>query len=561
MLKRTVLRTALILACAGLVRPAAAQPPAQPDQLADTVASAAKSADLSQPAEMLVYTNRPIATLRATILGRSPSARVAAATKLLDTLLTGRSSGQVTTQSFADGVLLRVDGHPVLVLFAADLDELQGERLDVEASAAAQRLQLATSEAVELLRPTLLLKAILLVLAGTLVYFLLIWLLVRIRRRIAARLEQVADQRLRQLPGGEAIVTVTHASAYVERLVTFVLLLLSLFLTYQWLVFSLRRLPYTRPLGESLRSGSYRLAIAAGEAFVNQLPNLATVLAVVVLTRLAIRLVNIAFEGVEQGRFTIPWIYPETAQPTRRIAVALLWLFALIVSYPYLPGSESDVFKGASVFIGIIVSLGSAGVMNQIMSGLMVTYSRALRRGDFVRIGDVEGVVTHLGALSTKLTTPRNEEITIPNVVVVGTSTTNYSRNAEAGGVMIPTSITVGYDVPWRQVEALMLLAAERTSGLRTEPKPVVLQTSLDGAAVQYTLQVCLERPERRTRVFNQLHANIQDAFNEYGVQIMVPQYEGDPEQPKIVPPSRWHEAPATISSSEPSRPPVSASP
>ena len=533
---------------AALSGPAFAQPtvPQQPDQIGDAIASAAKSADVSQPPAPLVYTNRQIVTLRAGILGRSPSTRASGIVNLLDGIVHGPPAGRVTTQPYAQGVLLRVDGHPVLVIFDADLDKLAGERLDVQAASAAERLQLAINEAVELQTPSILVKSALLVLIATIVYFVVIWLLVRIRRRIAGRLQRAAEHTLRRLPGGDAIVTVTHAPAHVERLLILATVLVSLVLTYQWLIFVLRQLPYTRPLGESLRTGLYQFVLSVGEAFVDQLPNISKVLVIVLVTRFLIRLLGLAFGGVEQGRIILPWVYPETAQPTRRIAVALLWLFALIISYPYLPGSGSEVFKGASVFIGIIISLGSSGVMNQIMSGLMVTYSRAVRVGDFVRIGDVEGTVTHLGSLSTKLTTPKNEEITIPNAVVVSHSTTNFSRNARDLGVMIPTSVTIGYDVPWRQVEALMLLAAERTPGLRDNPKPAVLQTALLDAAVQYTLLVCLEQPERRVRILDKLHANIQDAFNEYGVQIMSPQYEADPNEPKVVPPSRWYAAPAT---------------
>ena len=533
---------------AALSGPALAQPtvPQQPDQIGEAIASAAKSADVSQPPAPLVYTNRQIVTLRAGILGRSPSTRASGIVNLLDGIVHGPPAGRVTTQPYAQGVLLRVDGHPVLVIFDADLDKLAGERLDVQAASAAERLQLAINEAVELQTPSILVKSALLVLIATIVYFVVIWLLVRIRRRIAGRLQDAAEHTLRRLPGGDAIVTVTHAPAHVERLLILATVLVSLVLTYQWLILVLRQLPYTRPLGESLRTGLYQFVLSVGEAFVDQLPNISKVLVIVLVTRFCIRLLGLAFGGVEQGRFTLPWVYPETAQPTRRIAVALLWLFALIISYPYLPGSGSEVFKGASVFIGIIISLGSSGVMNQIMSGLMVTYSRAVRVGDFVRIGDVEGTVTHLGSLSTKLTTPKNEEITIPNAVVVSHSTTNFSRNARDLGVMIPTSVTIGYDVPWRQVEALMLLAAERTPGLRDNPKPAVLQTALLDAAVQYTLLVCLEQPERRVRILDKLHANIQDAFNEYGVQIMSPQYEADPNEPKVVPPSRWYAAPAT---------------
>jgi small-conductance mechanosensitive channel len=164
--------------------------------------------------------------------------------------------------------------------------------------------------------------------------------------------------------------------------------------------------------------------------------------------------------------------------------------------------------------------------------------------GDFVKIGEVEGTVTHLGSLSTKVRTPRNEEITIPNAIVVANATTNFTRNAE-GGVFTPTTVTIGYDTPWRQVQALLLLAAERTDEVRRDPRPVVFQTALTDFSVQYTLLVSLVNPARRLPSLAVLHANIQDAFNEYGVQIMSPNYEADPENRKLVPPQDWYAAPA----------------
>jgi small-conductance mechanosensitive channel len=248
---------------------------------------------------------------------------------------------------------------------------------------------------------------------------------------------------------------------------------------------------------------------------------------------------------VEDGRISLPYVYPETAQPTRRLVSILLWLLALALSYPYLPGSESDAFKGVSVFVGLVVSLGSSGIVNQIMSGLTITYSRALRLGDFVKIGDVEGTVTHVGALSTKVKTPHAEDVTIPNAVVVSHVTTNYSRFAETEGVYVPTSITIGYDTPWRQVQALLLLGAARTAGVRKQPKPVVRQTALQDFYVQYTLLVCLEQPHLRAATLDALHGNILDAFNEFGVQITSPNYEADPEGRKIVPQDQWYSAPA----------------
>jgi small-conductance mechanosensitive channel len=224
---------------------------------------------------------------------------------------------------------------------------------------------------------------------------------------------------------------------------------------------------------------------------------------------------------------------------------ALLWVLAVVLAYPYLPGSNSDAFKGVSVFLGVVLSLGSSGIVNQMMSGLTLTCSRAVRIGDFVKIGDVEGTVTHLGSLSTKVKTQPGEEVTIPNGVVTTCVTTNYSRFADSEGVFVPTSLTIGYDTPWRQVHALLLLAAARTPGVRADPKPVVLQTGLQDFYVQYTLMVCLETPQLRAPTLDALHASIQDAFNEYGVQIMSPNYEADPVGPKVVPIDQWHAAPA----------------
>ena len=276
------------------------------------------------------------------------------------------------------------------------------------------------------------------------------------------------------------------------------------------------------------------------------LPALFTVLVIFVLTRLAIRIATIAFTAAEEGRISLPWVYPETAQPTRRLVDGLLWVFALALAFPHLPGSDTDAFKGVSVFVGLMISLGSSGIVNQVMSGFTLTYSRALRLNDFVRVGEVEGTVTHLGSLSVKLKTPRREEVTIPNAVVVAAQTTNYSRFADDEGVFVATKVTIGYDTPWRQVKALLLLAASRTTGVRETPAPAVRQSALQDFYVEYTLLVCLEDPASRVLTLDQLHGHILDAFNEHGVQIMSPNYEADPAGPKLVPPDRWFASPAT---------------
>jgi small-conductance mechanosensitive channel len=322
------------------------------------------------------------------------------------------------------------------------------------------------------------------------------------------------------------------------------LVALSLFLAYAWLTFVLRQFPYTRPWGEALRGFVLATLMTLGGGMVAALPGLFTVVLIVLITRLVVRGANAVFRAAEEGRLTLPGVYAETAQSTRRLAVALLWLFAVVVAYPYLPGSGTDAFKGVSVFVGLMLSLGSSGLVNQAMSSFMITYSRALRLGDYVGIGEVEGTVVHTGMLATKVLTKRNEEVTLPNAVVASSTITNYSRHS-GEGVFAKTSVTIGYDTPWRQVEALLLLAASRTAGVRAEPPARVLQTGLQDFYVEYTLMVALEHPDDRLRVLSDLHGHIQDAFNEHGVQIMSPNYEADPAAPKVVPKGQWFAPPA----------------
>jgi small-conductance mechanosensitive channel len=339
---------------------------------------------------------------------------------------------------------------------------------------------------------------------------------------------------------------------FLDRALELITIILAVIVLYSWATFVLRRFPYTRPVGESLRTLLTQSGATLIRRVIDSLPDVIMVVLIVIATRFVVRLSTYFFDAVEHGRIEVPWLYPETAQPTRRIVSALLWLLAVVAAYPYMPGSSSDAFKGVSVFVGLMVSLGSTGIMNQIMSGLTITYSRAFRVGDFVRIGEVEGTVAHLGVLSLKIKTGRREEVTIPNAIVVSASTTNYSRFAEREGVQVATSISIGYDTPWRQVEALLLLAADRTRGVRREPQPDIRKTDLHDFYIQYTLLVCLEHPHLRVATLHALHGNILDAFNEYGVQITSPNYEADPERPKVVPPAKWFAAPA-VAPAEPS--------
>lgn len=320
---------------------------------------------------------------------------------------------------------------------------------------------------------------------------------------------------------------------------------LGLIWAYLWATFVLNQFPYSEPWGEQLSAFLLQMFKDFGVSMVQAAPDLFTVLVIFLLTRLFVRVITAFFHSAESGLFQSVWLQPETARATRRLVVVLVWIFALVVAYPYIPGSQTEAFKGVSVFVGLMLSLGSAGMVGQIVGGLVVVYSGAFRSGEYVKIGEYEGFIREIGMLSTKMTTVRQEQISIPNAVLVGTTAVNYSRHSEGGSAVLSTSVTIGYDTPWRQVHGLLLLAAERTTGIIQDPPPRVLQRSLSDFYVEYQLLFRMRNPEQRYVILSELHGQIQDAFNEYGVQIMSPHFEMQPDKAVVVPKPEWRKPPA----------------
>ena len=384
---------------------------------------------------------------------------------------------------------------------------------------------------------------------ATVALLVLVWILQRVKFWTLRRLEHISFPPERLAPGlatdfhphivqaGKAIISLTWAATL-------------LVLIYLWLVYSLGQFPESAPWAEQLEEFLFALFLDFAKGALGALPGLFAVVIVFLIARWFARLIRIVFDKVESGRLSLPWLERETARTTQTLLIMVVWLFALVAAYPYIPGSDTDAFKGLSVLIGLMVTLGSTGLINQVISGLFVVYSRSVRPADYVRVGDVEGEVIDVGFLATKLRTPRQEEITIPHSVLVGTATTNYSRLAGDNGMVVTTSVTIGYQIPWRQVHALLLLGAARTHGLRRDPPPRVMQRELSDFYVQYLLLAHLEDGKNRAAVLSELHAQIQDAFNEFGTQIMSPHFESQPEKPIFVPKSDWHAPPAAPSDS-----------
>ena len=210
-----------------------------------------------------------------------------------------------------------------------------------------------------------------------------------------------------------------------------------------------------------------------------------------------------------------------------------------------MPGSESDAFKGVSLFIGVIFSLGSSSLIGNVIAGYSMTYRSPFKIGDRVQIGNQIGIVERSRLLVTHLRTPKNEIIIVPNSAILGAEVINFTTLAHERGLILHTTVGIGYETPWRQVEAMLLEAASRTPGLLQEPAPFVLQRALGDFCVTYEINAYCRTPELMLALYSVLHQNILDVFNEYGVQIMTPAYEGDPEQPKVVPKNQWYAAPA----------------
>jgi small-conductance mechanosensitive channel len=211
------------------------------------------------------------------------------------------------------------------------------------------------------------------------------------------------------------------------------------------------------------------------------------------------------------------------------------------------PRADTDAFKGLSVLLGLMVSVGASGIVGQAASGLILMYTRTYRPGEYIRVGDNEGTVVALGMFTTRVRTGMGEELTMPNSMVLATVTRNFSRTVKGAGFIVDAAVTIGYDAPWRQVHAMLIGAARRTAGILSDPPPRVFQTALSDFYVEYRLvcQAIPTEPLPRAEIVSNLNANIQDVFNEHGVQIMSPHYLGDPQQSKVVPKAHWYMPPA----------------
>jgi len=261
-------------------------------------------------------------------------------------------------------------------------------------------------------------------------------------------------------------------------------------------------------------------------ALIAYLPDLLVIIVVILLARFVLHLLKIVFDGIAAKRIRLPGFYPEWSGTSYSLLRILIIALTMVIIFPYLPGSGSPAFQGVSIFLGVLFSLGSTSAVANVVAGIVITYTRAFKIGDRVKISNTEGDVMERSTFVTRIRTPKNVEVSIPNASVLSNHIINYSTQAKHAGLTLHTNVTIGYDVPWPRVHELLLEAAGKTERIEKEPAPFVLQTALDDFFVEYELNAITREPGQKQQTYSDLHANILDAFTAAGVEIMSPHYQ-----------------------------------
>ena len=357
----------------------------------------------------------------------------------------------------------------------------------------------------------------------------LLFLINRFFRWTRRKIESQANVKIKgvRIKGYELFDTARERKVFIliNRVVKWIMMLVVIYFTLP-VLFGL--FPWTQHLSEQLLGFILTPMWAIVRSVIDYLPNLFTIVVIVLVFRFVLKGIRFFKVEIEKGSLRIPGFHIDLANPTFQIIRVLVLAFMFIVIFPYLPGSESPVFRGVSVFLGVLFTFGSSGSLSNLIAGLVLTYMRSFKMGDRIRIGSDSGDIIEKGMLVTRIRTPKNEVISIPNSVALNANLVNFSTDAEERGLILHTTVSIGYDTEWRQVDELLLKAAGITELIEKTPAPFVLKTSLDDFYVTYQLNAYTKHSALQAKIYSELHQNILDRFNEAGVQIMSPHYEKD---------------------------------
>ena len=377
-----------------------------------------------------------------------------------------------------------------------------------------------------------------LVLFTIFVYWLFYFIVFRVFRRLSRRVlkedSQVQPLRIQK----QEILSAREVAMILNSTLMAISWFLRLWIIFAFLNTALGLFEWTRDASEAIAGFVGDIIGGMWNAFVAYLPDFFTAVVIIGIAYMIIRLCRLVFEGVERQRIKVPGFYPEWSATSYSLLRLLIIAMTVVVVFPYLPGSDSPAFQGVSIFVGVLLSLGSTTAVANVVAGIVITYTRAFRVGDYVNISGTEGKITERTAFVTRIKTPKNVVVSMPNASIMSDKVINYSTQAKKEGVTLHTAVTIGYDVPWPTVQQLLLSAAAATPDIEENPKPFVLQTSLDDNYVAYELNAFTRRADRRPGIYSELHANILDAFHTAGVEITSPHYRAvrDGNEPAMAP-------------------------
>lgn len=375
------------------------------------------------------------------------------------------------------------------------------------------------------------------VLVYWLFYVIVLWVFRRLAQRVLKEDSQIQPLRIQK----QEILSAEEVAAILNRSLLAISWLFRLWIILTFGNTLLALFDWSRDI--SLTFAAFVGTIVGGiwDGFVNYLPDLFTALVIIGMAYLLIRLFRLVFDGMARQRIKVPGFYPEWSRTSYNLIRLMVIAMTVVVVFPYLPGSDSPAFQGVSIFFGVLLSLGSTTAVANVVAGIVITFTRAFRIGDYVRISDTEGKIIERTAFVTRIRTSKNVEVSMPNAAIMSDKVINFSTQAKSSGIALHTSVTIGYDVPWPKVQELLLSAATATAEIEQEPSPFVLQTSLDDNYVVYELNAFTRRADKRPRIYSELHANILDAFHGAGVEITSPHYRAvrdgnDPAMAPVIP-------------------------
>jgi small-conductance mechanosensitive channel len=431
----------------------------------------------------------------------------------------------ITTAESAYGTEIRLGDNVLTVVSENDAKRMHVARAAL-ANYYANQIRNGVLEARQEHSAKFLIRAAIYAFVTLLLYLLLVWLIVAGSRRLLRRLQRPGALLIKGIKIQQSeILTGQRLAAILAGLVRLLRAIVIFLLTLVFLGTEFKFFPWTRVHGRGLLDYVLTPLRYVGTAVLNYLPKLFYIIVIVTMVYYVIKFVRILAREFERGNIRIRGFYPEWIQPTYKIIRFLLIAFTAVLVFPYLPGENSPAFKGVGIFLGVLLSLGSTSAVANVIAGIILTYTRGFRVGDWVRIGDNIGEVVSQNLLATHLLTFQKEEVVIPNSVVLGSHVINYSLLGQTEGVILHTSVTIGYDTPWRTVHGLLIEAAGKTADILADPAPFVLQKQLEDSYVQYEINAYTRNPHAMFVTYSNLHANIQDCFYAAGVEIMSPVY------------------------------------